>query len=187
MTTAYQVSLNGKPIEDERELRADVFAIGSGHVNPSKANDPGLVFDIEPDDYIPYLCGLGYTSQQVGIVVTRKVSCTKTIPEGQLNYPSFAMTLARGENKTYSRAVTNVSEANSMYTFSELDIVVPNGIVLVIHNSTFEFTKVNQKLTYELTFRRDSNVEVNVSYGEGAMAWISGKYLVRTPFVIKFV
>ncbi|KAI3756480.1 hypothetical protein L1987_56301 [Smallanthus sonchifolius] len=52
MTTADQVSLNGKPIEDERELRADIFAIGSGHVNPSKANDPGLVFDIEPDDYI---------------------------------------------------------------------------------------------------------------------------------------
>ncbi|KAI3756476.1 hypothetical protein L1987_56297 [Smallanthus sonchifolius] len=187
MTTADQVSLNGKPIEDETELRADVFAIGSGHVNPTKANDPGLVFDIEPDDYIPYLCGLGYTSQQVGIIVTRKVSCAKTILEGQLNYPSFAMTLKRGENKTYSRTVTNVGEANSTYTFSEPDIVVPNGIVLIIHNSTFEFTEVNQKLTYEITFRHYSNVEVNVSYGEGVMAWRSGKYLVRTPFVIKFV
>ncbi|KAJ0775328.1 putative cucumisin [Helianthus annuus] len=89
MTLADQVSLNGKPIEDGRELRADIFAIGSGYVYPSKPNDPGLVFDIDPDDYIPYLCCLGYTSQQVGIIVTKAVSCSSTIPEGQLNYPSY--------------------------------------------------------------------------------------------------
>ncbi|KAJ0802811.1 putative cucumisin [Helianthus annuus] len=187
MTSADQVSLNGKPIEDGRELRADIFAIGSGHVNPSKANDPGLVFDINPDDYIPYLCGLGYTSQQVGIIVTKAVSCSNTIPEGQLNYPSYAMTLSSGENKTYSRTVTNVGEANSTYTISMPDVVVPNGTVLVVHNPTLKFTGVNQKVTYELTFRRSSREEINVPYGEGAIAWRAGKYLVRTPFVIKFV
>ncbi|KAF5816179.1 putative cucumisin [Helianthus annuus] len=187
MTSADQVSLNGKPIEDERELGANIFAVGSGHVNPSKANNPGLVFDIEPDDYIPYLCGLGYTSQQVGVIVKKTISCSKTIPEGQLNYPSYAMTLASGENKTYSRTVTNVGEADSTYTISEPNVVVPDGIVVVVHNSTLKFTQVNQRLTYDLTFRRSNSVEINVPYGEGAMAWRSGKYLVRTPFVIKFV
>nr|GFC15810.1 subtilisin-like protease SBT1.2 [Tanacetum cinerariifolium] len=68
MTTATQESLNGKPIVDERELPADVFAIGAGHVNPPKANDPGLVFDIKPDDYILYLCGLGYTTKQIRMI-----------------------------------------------------------------------------------------------------------------------
>ncbi|XP_076885801.1 subtilisin-like protease [Bidens hawaiensis] len=187
MTTADQVSLNGNPIAEENGLQADRFAIGSGHVNPSKANDPGLVFDIEPDDYIPYLCGLGYTSQQVGIIVTKTVSCAKTIPEGQLNYPSFVMTLASGENKTCTRTVTNVGEANSTYTISGSDVIVPKGIVLQIHNPTLEFTEIYQKLTYELTFRRHSDMKVNVPYGEGTMAWRSGKYLVRTPFVIKYV
>ncbi|KAJ0602717.1 putative cucumisin [Helianthus annuus] len=187
MTTADQVSLNGNPIEDERGFRADIFAIGSGHVNPSKANDPGLVFDIEADDYIPYLCGLGFTSQQVGIIVKKMVSCSKTIPQGQLNYPSFAMTLARGENKTYSRTVTNVGKAKSTYTISMQDIVVPKGIVVVVHNRTLKFTKMNQKLTYGLTFRRSSSMNINLPYGEGAMAWRSGKYFVRTPFAIKFI
>ncbi|GJV37154.1 subtilisin-like protease SBT1.2 [Tanacetum coccineum] len=46
-------------------------AASSGHVNPSKANDPGLVFDIQPDDYIPYLCGLGYTPKQVQMIVRK--------------------------------------------------------------------------------------------------------------------
>ncbi|KAF5816176.1 putative cucumisin [Helianthus annuus] len=187
MTTADQVSLNGNPIEDERGFRADIFAIGSGHVNPSKANDPGLVYDIEADDYIPYLCVLGFTRQQVGIIVKKMVSCSKTIPQGQLNYPSFAMTLARGENKTYTRTVTNVGKAKSTYTISMQDIDVPKGIVVVVHNRTLKFTKMNQKLTYGLTFRRSSSMNINLPYGEGAMAWRSGKYFVRTPFAIKFV
>ncbi|GJR00694.1 subtilisin-like protease SBT1.2 [Tanacetum coccineum] len=187
MTTANQVSLSGYPIMDERELRADIFAIGSGHVNPTKANDPGLVFDIGPDDYIPYLCGLGYTSQQVGLIATKKVSCVKTIPEGQLNYPSFAITLASGENKTYTRTVTNVGEANSTYTVSVPYVNLPHGIVLGIRNPILKFTEMNQKLTYELTFTRDSSASIDVPYAEGAMAWGSGKYLVRTPFAFKFL
>ncbi|XP_071690565.1 subtilisin-like protease [Rutidosis leptorrhynchoides] len=187
MTTATQVSLNGKPIEDEKGLPADIFAIGAGHVNPLKANNPGLIFDLCPDDYIPYLCGLGYTSQQVGIIVMKNVSCSETITEGQLNYPSFTVTLSKGEKKTYSRTVTNVGEANSTYTVSVPNVSVPDGTVLTINPSALEFTQLNQKLTYELTFARDSNMEINVTYAGGSMAWCSGKYLVRTPFAFKFV
>ncbi|KAI7732727.1 hypothetical protein M8C21_001905 [Ambrosia artemisiifolia] len=67
MTTASQLNRNEQAIVDETELPANVFIIGSGHVNPSKANEPGCVFDIQPDDYIPYLCGLGYTPEQIQI------------------------------------------------------------------------------------------------------------------------
>ncbi|GKC24147.1 peptidase S8/S53 domain-containing protein [Tanacetum coccineum] len=87
MTSASHVSLNGKPIVDERDIPSDVFAIGAderdipsdvfaisaGHVKASKANDPGLIFDIQPDDYIPYLCGLGYTPKQVQMIVKKTV------------------------------------------------------------------------------------------------------------------
>ncbi|KAI3691724.1 hypothetical protein L6452_31526 [Arctium lappa] len=187
MTTADQVSLNGRPIEDERKLPADIFAVGSGHVNPSKANDPGLVFDIQPDDYIPYLCGLGYTSQQVGIIATKTVSCSETIPEGQLNYPSYVITIARGQNKTYTRTVTNVGEAKSTYTISVTNVHLPPGIILEIRSPALKFTAVNQKITYDLTFVRDSKVEMNVRYAEGSMAWAYGKYLVQTPFSFVFV
>ncbi|KAI3727450.1 hypothetical protein L6452_16064 [Arctium lappa] len=187
MTTASQVSLNGGAIADETELPADVFAIGSGHVNPSKAKEPGLVYDIQPDDYIPYLCGLGYTPKQVAIIVKRNhVSCAKTMPEAQLNYPSFAVTLKRGDSKTYSRTVTNVGMANSTYSVGEIS--VPRGVsVLVAIGSSQEltFTMVQQKLTYQITFSRDSKATDN-SYGQGHMTWVSTKYSVRTPFSFKF-
>lgn len=75
MTTADVVNLQGTPILDQTLLPADIFATGAGHVNPSKANDPGLVYDIQPDDYIPYLCGLNYTDEQVSLIVQGKVNC----------------------------------------------------------------------------------------------------------------
>ncbi|KAK6797349.1 hypothetical protein RDI58_005051 [Solanum bulbocastanum] len=60
MTTTDLVNLGGKPIEDERGAPADFFATGAGHVNPLRASDPGLIYDIQPEDYVPYLCGLNY-------------------------------------------------------------------------------------------------------------------------------
>ncbi|KAI3505265.1 hypothetical protein L1887_27290 [Cichorium endivia] len=185
MTTAGQLSLNGQPIEDEREHPASIFAIGSGHVNPSKANDPGLIFDIQPNDYIPYLCGLGYSSKQVGIIVQKRVSCSKVIPEAQLNYPSFAVTLGVGDEKVFSRTVTNVGKGNSVYTITGGS--VPRGLTVAISTGELKFTELNQKLTYELFFIRDGKYKLESSYAEGFMTWGSGKYSVRTPFSVKFV
>ncbi|GJZ87364.1 subtilisin-like protease SBT1.2 [Tanacetum coccineum] len=185
MTTADQLNLNGEPIQDEQELPANIFAIGSGHVNPSKASDPGLIFDIQSNDYIPYLCGLGYTSKQVGVIVQKRVSCSKVILEAQLNYPSFAVTLGVGDEKSFTRTVTNVGAANSTYTITAINI--PLGLSLGIGPGELRFTEVNQKLTYEVLFIRDSKYEVQTSYAEGSMTWSDGKYSVRTPFSIKFV
>ncbi|KAI3683200.1 hypothetical protein L1987_83700 [Smallanthus sonchifolius] len=147
MTTGSQVSRNGHAIRDQRDLPADMFAIGSGHVNPPKAHDPGLA---------------------------------------QLNYPSFSVSLKRGDSKTYSRTVTNVGMANSSYTIR--DISVPQGISIMIssHPPELSFTSVHQKLTYQVTFTRDVNDKEKGPYGQGHMAWVSGKYTVRTPFSFKF-
>ncbi|KAL8210161.1 hypothetical protein R6Q57_006893 [Mikania cordata] len=185
MTTAGKLSLSGYPIEDERDQPASIFAIGSGQVNPTKANDPGLIFDIQPNDYIPYLCGLGYTSKQVGVIVQKRVTCTKVIPEAQLNYPSFAVTLGAADVKSYSRTVTNVGVAYSTYT--PTNVSIPIGMVLEISPATLTFSKLNQKLTYTTTFIRDKKATVKAPYGEGYLTWSSGKHSVRTPFSIKFV
>ncbi|KAF2298930.1 hypothetical protein GH714_029205 [Hevea brasiliensis] len=63
MTTANLNNLGDKPISDQQFVQATVFDMGAGHVNPAGANNPGLIYDIQPDDYIPYLCGLGYSQR----------------------------------------------------------------------------------------------------------------------------
>ncbi|PHT96111.1 hypothetical protein T459_03993 [Capsicum annuum] len=71
MTTANTVNLANNPILDERLLPANIFATGAGHANPSRANDPGLVYDTQFKDYLPYLCGLNYTNAQVSNLLQR--------------------------------------------------------------------------------------------------------------------
>ncbi|GAA0140051.1 serine protease [Lithospermum erythrorhizon] len=120
MTTAYMSNLNKQPILDHVTMHpANLFALGAGHVNPLQANDPGLIYDIHPDEYIPYLCGLNYSDQQVGAVVGCKVNCSllQWITEAQLNYPSFSVKLDRGSSKGYTRIVTNVGAPKSIYQF----------------------------------------------------------------------
>ncbi|KAG6407694.1 hypothetical protein SASPL_130691 [Salvia splendens] len=116
MTTADQVNRRGKPINDQRLLPTDVFATGAGHVNPTKANDPGLIYDLRPDDYIPYLCELNFSNAQVGgAVVHHRVDCKResSIHEAQLNHPSFSIKLGSTPQK-YTRTVTNVGGAKSV-------------------------------------------------------------------------
>ncbi|XP_076956799.1 subtilisin-like protease [Bidens hawaiensis] len=190
MTTASQVNRNGEPIVDERGYPASVHAFGSGHVNPQKALEPGLIFDIQPEDYIPYLCGLGYTPKQIEMIVKKKCSCSKPIPEAQLNYPSFVVSLERGDSKTYSRTVTNVGPPDSGYTVR--DVSAPEGVsvTVLVHNDegVMRFNALQKKRRYEVTFSRDAKDKEKAAYGQGHMTWVdeTGKYIVRTPFSFKF-
>ncbi|KAL7596234.1 subtilisin-like protease [Lactuca sativa] len=185
MTTADLVNLNNQPIEDERELPASLFAVGSGHVNPSKASDPGLIYDIQPDDYIPYLCGLGYTSEEVMTIVQKQVACVngQGIPSAQLNYPSFAITLSSNVSKSYTRTVTNVGDATSSYT---VKLCTPPGVAIAVSPSTLAFSTVNQKLSYQVTFIAIGTLP-KIRFGEGAIIWNSPNHSVRSPVSIKYV
>ncbi|KAL2543820.1 Subtilisin-like protease SBT1.2 [Forsythia ovata] len=181
MTTADIVNLNNTSIEDERLLPASIFATGAGHVNPSKANDPGLIYDIEPRDYIPYLCGLNYTNRQISVISQRRVNCfaVSRILKGQLNYPSFCITLG-SSNQTYTRTVTNVGEANASYT---VDIVPPQGVNVMVKPLTLNFSQLNQKLKYEVTFSI-SNASSNSRNAQGYLLWKSSKHSVRSPIAM---
>ncbi|KAK6158077.1 hypothetical protein DH2020_005391 [Rehmannia glutinosa] len=188
MTSATQVNLLGGAIDDERYKSADIFALGAGHVNPPSANDPGLVYDLQPQDYIPYLCGLGYSDKQIQFIVQQPVSCSNitSIPEAQLNYPSFSIELG-SDTKTYTRTVTNVGEANATYTVS-IELDSGGGVVIGVTPATISFTGVNQKMTYEISFSK-YGTPVNATFVQGAIFWrsTSPKRAVRSPISIKLV
>lgn len=184
MTTANPGNLKGRPILDERLVPANLFAIGAGHVNPSKANDPGLVYDIKPHDYISYLCGLNYTNRHVGLFLQGKVNCSKkkSIPEAQLNYPSFSIQLGSSP-QNFTRQVTNVGEAYSSYT---VKVVPPLGVTVSVEPNAIKFTKLKQKETYSISFRRTKDVGKS-EFAQGYLKWISDRYSVRSPISISFV
>ncbi|KAJ7003948.1 LOW QUALITY PROTEIN: hypothetical protein NC653_008979 [Populus alba x Populus x berolinensis] len=171
MTTADTLNMEGKLIVDQTLQPADIFATGAGHVNPSRANNPGLVYGIQPDDYIPYLRGLVDADNEVSIIVHEQVKCSEkpSIPEGELNYPSFAATL--GPSQTFTRTVTNVS---------------PPGVDVTVKPSKLYFSKVNQKATYSVAFSRTEYGGKTSEIAQGYIVWASSKYTVRSPIAVSF-
>ncbi|GJZ24615.1 subtilisin-like protease SBT1.8 [Tanacetum coccineum] len=47
------------------------WAHGAGHVDPHKALSPGLVYDITAEEYVAFVCSIGYDIKQVQAVVNR--------------------------------------------------------------------------------------------------------------------
>ncbi|KOM32657.1 hypothetical protein LR48_Vigan01g221300 [Vigna angularis] len=184
MTSADIINLEKKLIVDETLHTADVFAAGSGHVSPSRANDPGLVYDITPDDYIPYLCGLGYSDTEVGIIAHKTIKCSETssILEGELNYPSFSVVL--GSPKTFTRTVTNVGEANSCYV---VHVTAPEGVNVKVQPNILNFSEANQKQKYSVSFSRIDSGNETAEYAQGFLQWVSVKHTVRSPILVNFV
>lgn len=182
MTTADIMDNNGSLIVDERLLPANVFATGAGHVNPTKALDPGLVYDLKPDDYVTYLCGL-HGSGQVGIIAGFNVDCSSVTEERDLNYPSFMV--PEVDDKilvTFVRTVTNVGESNSTYT---VKIDAPPGVNVTVQPSVLQFTKLKQEIKYSVTLDV-SGRSGEKRYTQGSLSWISDKHTVRSPIAVSY-
>ncbi|KAK6158066.1 hypothetical protein DH2020_005380 [Rehmannia glutinosa] len=186
MTTATQINPNQGRIIDQRNLPADIFAIGAGHVNPSLAMNPGLVYDITSRDYISYLCSL-YDEKQVAIIVREKIDCHGSeyqgLPETELNYPSFAVKLGN-TSLTYSRIVTNVGNAKSTYN---VQIENVSGVNMVVEPTVLAFTELNQKMSYKVNFSRQDFNKNGSDYVQGSIAWVSANHKVRIPVSVKMV
>ncbi|KAH0720791.1 hypothetical protein KY290_005785 [Solanum tuberosum] len=173
MTTADLINLGNDPIQDETLEPADLLTIGSGHLNPSRANDPGLIYDIQPEDYIPYLCGLNYTDDQVNIIVKKKVYCTSRIPQSELNYPSFSSP-KESNVQMYTRTVTNVGEAISAYMVKVSGL---KGVEVTVNPKILKFTALNQKASYNVTVKSSDLT----GHSQGYVVWSSDKHSVRSP------
>ncbi|KAJ0967550.1 hypothetical protein J5N97_024467 [Dioscorea zingiberensis] len=186
MTTADLLRRDGKPISDETGNTTNYSAMGAGHVNPSKADDPGLVYDISVDDYISYLCGLGYTDRQVSAVARRHIECSsqKVITAEELNYPTFMLNVDAESQKTITRTVKNVGEDNAVFT---VQVDAPEGVEVVVYPERIEFSKVNEMAVYDVYFTAGDTSERIGSVSEGQLRWVSSKHVVKSAISVTFV
>ncbi|KAL6883446.1 hypothetical protein ACP4OV_010860 [Aristida adscensionis] len=187
MTTADPTDRSGGPMVDEQHEPANLFATGAGHVNPGKAVDPGLVYDISAADYVGFLCGL-YTSQQVTMIARRPVDCsaTKTIPERMLNYPSISVTLASNSAApvVVSRTVRNVG--GSPAAVYDVNVNVPGDVQVEVRPRTLRFTAANEEQSFTVSVSRGPSTPAG-KVVEGSLRWVSDKHTVRSPVSITFV
>ncbi|KAK9734393.1 hypothetical protein RND81_04G136500 [Saponaria officinalis] len=191
MTTAYTLDNQGETMRDESSRNeATVMDFGAGHVNPQKAMDPGLVYDITTYDYIDFLCNSNYSVDNIEIITRKKADCQgakRAGHVGNLNYPSISMVFQQyGQHKMSSHSIriaTNVGDPNSVYTVS---IHPPTGTLVSVEPKQLAFRRVGQKLNYLV---RVEVVAVKLSAGSsvtktGSIIWYDGKHNVTSPLVV---
>ncbi|GJN26763.1 hypothetical protein PR202_gb14721 [Eleusine coracana subsp. coracana] len=186
MTTADVTDRAGNPILDEQRVPADLFATGAGHVNPERAADPGLIYDIDPSDYVAYLCGM-YSSQNVSVIARRRVDCSTVtaIPESMLNYPSISVTFQPTWNWStpiiVERTVKNVGEVPSAY-YAAIDML-DDDVIVGAYPRELVFTEANQEQSFRVfVWPRQNGGKVL----QGALRWVSDTRTVRSPIAISF-
>ncbi|GLU22775.1 hypothetical protein SLE2022_388240 [Rubroshorea leprosula] len=180
ITTAETINNMGQPISDINGIPATPFQLGAGHFRPTKAADPGLVYDASYTDYILYLCSAGYKKLNNTIF-----KCPNPPPSTlDLNYPSFAIPNLN-RTVTIKRTVTNVGSKKSIYFFSSRP---PVGVSVKANPSILHFSHVNQKKSFTITVSpiHDPAVKKN-EYGFGWYTWTDGYYVVRSPMAICLV
>lgn len=185
MTTADVNDHFGKPIMDG-DKPAGVFATGAGQVNPEKAVNPGLIYDIQPDEYVTHLCTLGYTSPEIFTITHRNVSCHGILQKNRgfsLNYPSVSVIFKRGVvRKMIKRRLTNVGSPNSIYS---VEVVAPEGVEVRIKPRRLVFRHVNQSLSYIALFiPRNRTRTDTTNFAQGHLTWVesnNGLNRVRSP------
>lgn len=123
------------------------FAYGAGHVSPNSALDPGLVYDAEADDYITFLCAIGYTPKQIALFTAKEdppADCsTRTASVGDLNYPSFSVLFESSNHTVTQRRVVRNVGSNLRATYTPR-VTSPAGVLVTVKPRVLRFSTTQQ-------------------------------------------
>ncbi|KQV45516.1 MULTISPECIES: S8 family serine peptidase [unclassified Duganella] len=171
MTTTYSTLNDGLPGAQNGLLP---WSQGAGHVDPNKAVDPGLVYDMGKADYVQYQCKVNRPA-----VPAADCSNFGTLDETyNLNLPSITVSTALGGvGTTVRRKVTNVGPAATYTATASL----PGFSVVVSPSSLTLATGQSGSFTVKLT---PNGAPAN-AWQFGSLAWNDGSHNVRIPVQAK--
>ncbi|XP_031106003.1 subtilisin-like protease SBT1.4 [Ipomoea triloba] len=185
MTTAVTQDNSGRNLIDLSTGQTSVpYYHGSGHVDPTRAVDPGLVYDTGINDYVDFLCTIGYNSQTIALFLRDGplVDCrTRNLDNpGSLNYPSFSVVFNNNlRTVKYKRTVKNVGRIkNPVYN---VEVTIPSNVRVTVSPTRLVFSEANSILSYEVTFTSVTPVDSVF----GSLVWSDGAgHVVSSPIAV---
>ncbi|KAK8957362.1 Xylem serine proteinase 1 [Platanthera zijinensis] len=162
-TTASTEDAFGLAIKSEGVPRkiGDPFDYGGGHINPNKAADPGLVYDIDPKEYFEFF--------NCTIRGTKKCEADSAVkPLYLLNLPSVSIPALK-TSVNVKRTVTNVGAVNAVY---RAVVRSPPGIELKVAPSELIFDAANKTQSFSISLRATRRVQGDYSFG--SLTWSDG-------------
>ncbi|PON88007.1 Subtilase [Trema orientale] len=179
MTSARTRDNTMEPILNASNFKATPFSYGAGHVQPNRAMDPGLVYDLSINDYLSFLCSLGYNATQIEMFSEEPYRCSKNIRLTNLNYPSITVPNLSG-SITVTRTLKNVGTPGT-YRARVQD---PAGIVISVKPNYLRFKRVGEEKSFKVTLKVKKPKAAR-DYVFGKLIWSDGKHYVRSPIVVK--
>ncbi|KAK1285214.1 Subtilisin-like protease [Acorus calamus] len=190
MTTAYAVDKDYRPIaEGERGADATALDFGAGHVNPLKAGDPGLVYDMGARDYVDFLCTLNYTDAQIRAFTKGPYECSRLDGGvGGINYPSFSVLfdITSSNVQVLKRTVTFVGGVAP----EEYNVTVvnprPDKAEITVEPGRLVFGEVGEKKSYWVVFKNKVEEERKTEEGMefGYVIWESEVHYVKSSVAL---
>ncbi|XP_042520488.1 subtilisin-like protease SBT5.4 [Macadamia integrifolia] len=180
MTTASTRDNKMEPILNERKTRATPFNYGAGHVRPNSAMDPGLVYDLTPNDYLNFLCAIGYNQTTISLFSQQPYKCpSPAISLLDFNYPSITVPKLSG-SATVRRTLKNVGSSPATY---KVKIRPPSGISVSVEPEILKFDSVGQEKTFKLTLETKRPGYAK-DYVFGNLKWSDGIHHVKSQIVV---
>ncbi|KAL2542369.1 Subtilase family protein [Abeliophyllum distichum] len=183
MTTAWTTDpYSGEPIFAMGDIPkiADPFDYGGGVANPNGARNPGLVYDMGTQDYINYLCAVGYNETSIKQLAGKNSQChSGSASILDINFPSITIPNLKG-SVTLKRTVTNVGNPNSKY---EVIIDPPQGTVVEVKPMYLLFNPKVRTMSYTVTI--STSHKITTEYYFGSLTWVDGMHSVRIPISVK--
>ncbi|OEL14656.1 Subtilisin-like protease SBT5.3 [Dichanthelium oligosanthes] len=184
MTSATELDAERKPILNSSHAAATPFSYGAGHVFPSRALDPGLVYDMTIVDYLDFLCALGYNATAMEIFNKGSFVCPNAAMGLQdLNYPSItAHGLHAGTTTMVRRRVKNVGLPG---TYTAAVVKEPEGVQVSVTPAMLVFREAGEEKEFDVSFKVRDDPTPAPGYTFGAIVWSDGSHQVRSPLVVK--
>jgi len=153
------------------------FDYGSGHIDPNKANDPGLVYEVSDDEYDAYSCVID--SPDID-----QARCDELTANGvsfepvDMNQPNISVSRLTSM-QTVRRRVTNVTDNSESYN---LEIEQPPGVVVSVTPAALTVGP-GQTVEYEVTLSFQSGPQD--IYRFGSLTWVSNEHRVRSVIAVQ--
>ncbi|KAL9669913.1 hypothetical protein QQ045_007463 [Rhodiola kirilowii] len=173
------------PMINDKYNNVSELAYGAGNLNPVAAVNPGLVYDLQVDDYVKYLCKWSQNYDEAVKNITRdpNVNCSSINMEENwsLNLPTFSIPAKPNTPfiKVFRRSVKNVGSPISNY---KSIVSAPAGVEIQLQPSVLSFEKLDQVLSYDVTIK--GQIPDNSTVLSASLVWTDGHHHVRSPIVI---
>ncbi|CAN0863092.1 Subtilisin-like protease SBT1.6 [Linum grandiflorum] len=172
---------------------ASPLDFGAGHIDPNRAMDPGLIYDIQIQDYVDFLCGLNFTRKQMDTILRRRDwNCRRPVEAAEFNYPSPTAVFETGtkypRSITFRRTLSNVGNAKSVYRASLEH--VPSTMRIQVEPKRLSFNHLNEARKFSVSVsltdnHNDDDEEEEQQTVYCFLRWIDQhSHVVSSPIVV---